>query len=874
MLRLHTLGALELRRPDGPAWERLLPQPKRLALLAYLAVVPGAFYPRDLLLALFWPELDAQQGRRALRQALHYLRRYLASDAIMAQPDGSVGLAPGAVWCDAAALVEAARAGEPALVLSLYTGDFLVGSHAEDTAPELEEWVARLRGELRAHAVRAAWEVSAADQREGRHLEAALAAHRAVELAPDDEAGVRRLMALLDGAGDRAGALRVHEQLAARTAHEFGAEPAPETQALAAAIRARTSKPQPPVLATPDADAARPLDESVILPAVPLEPLPGRREGPRWRPIAAGAVLTAGALLGTLGPLRRSAPSEDVAFAAAATPFDRPRLTDAERSHRLVETGLRLQARGDVRSADSLYWLAIDADSSNVLASLHLAECRLLTDPPAGVALLDRTLRVARYAAPRERALVELRWRALTNTPSRLATAESLAALAPDDGDVRLGLAQALAWDGQFMSAIHMLRELLARRPDRPARTSAEGCVRCAASAALVEALTLADSLPAAEAVARAWLAFAPGSRDALSSLREALAGEGKLSAATAAQVQLANLDVEPGDGRERAVLAIRAGDFARADRLLHARAEEGSVALRADALGLLVLSLRNQGRLHEALGVARQLRWVGGRQPSDEERLLARVPEAMVLGALGAYEAAAAIYDSVLRTPPLLAALIPGQRARHAAWYKLHLAEAAAAQGDTMRLAALIDTVAILGRRSAYGRDRVLHAHLRGLLALARHEPDQAVAFLRSATFSPVGGYTVTNLELGRVLLALRRPREAVAALAPALRGGVEGSNLYATHAELHEALAQAYDAAGESDSAAAHYGWLVTAWAAADEPLRARWRQASARLETLGYSSSDLEAGRTRARTRAQPRAHSPPGVARSQPPSTASM
>ncbi|HSQ29771.1 MAG TPA: hypothetical protein VLN49_07975 [Gemmatimonadaceae bacterium] len=46
-----------------------------------------------------------------------------------------------------------------------------------------------------------------------------------------------------------------------------------------------------------------------------------------------------------------------------------------------------------------------------------------------------------------------------------------------------------------------------------------------------------------------------------------------------------------------------------------------------------------------------------------------------------------------------------------------------------------------------------------------------------------------------------------AIAVLQPALRGPLDASNLYVTCTELHELLAQAWDAAGARDSAAAHY-------------------------------------------------------------------
>ena len=69
------------------------------------------------------------------------------------------------------------------------------------------------------------------------------AARRACELAPDDEPGARRLMRLLDGMGDRAGALRVHRELVERLAREFAAEPSAETRALGETLRQAPALP-------------------------------------------------------------------------------------------------------------------------------------------------------------------------------------------------------------------------------------------------------------------------------------------------------------------------------------------------------------------------------------------------------------------------------------------------------------------------------------------------------------------------------------------------------------------------------------------------------------------------------------------------------
>src|SRR5919205_360129 len=72
MIELRLFGAASLDSSD-PGREReelqaLLTQPKRLALLAYLAVAtPRGFHRRDRLLGLFWPELDEERARAAAR---------------------------------------------------------------------------------------------------------------------------------------------------------------------------------------------------------------------------------------------------------------------------------------------------------------------------------------------------------------------------------------------------------------------------------------------------------------------------------------------------------------------------------------------------------------------------------------------------------------------------------------------------------------------------------------------------------------------------------------------------------------------------------------------------------------------------------------
>src|SRR5256712_13998225 len=88
MIELRLLGRLTLTSADGRDVRALLGQPRRLALLAYLAAAtPPGFHRRDSLLALFWPELDQEHARAALRQALHVVRDTLGTDAVASRGD-------------------------------------------------------------------------------------------------------------------------------------------------------------------------------------------------------------------------------------------------------------------------------------------------------------------------------------------------------------------------------------------------------------------------------------------------------------------------------------------------------------------------------------------------------------------------------------------------------------------------------------------------------------------------------------------------------------------------------------------------------------------------------------------------------------------
>jgi DNA-binding SARP family transcriptional activator len=88
MIELRLLGSLSLTNSAREELPSVLRQPKRLALLAYLAAAtPRGFHRRDTLLALFWPERDAEHARAALSDSLYALRRALGDGVILRRGD-------------------------------------------------------------------------------------------------------------------------------------------------------------------------------------------------------------------------------------------------------------------------------------------------------------------------------------------------------------------------------------------------------------------------------------------------------------------------------------------------------------------------------------------------------------------------------------------------------------------------------------------------------------------------------------------------------------------------------------------------------------------------------------------------------------------
>ncbi|HEY7396555.1 MAG TPA: BTAD domain-containing putative transcriptional regulator [Gemmatimonadaceae bacterium] len=235
---LQLLGGVDIHGLDRQAANRLLGQPKHVALLSYLAIegVGGRWQRRDLLAALFWPELDQEHARAALRKAVYALRAALTPEVILSRGDEELRLADDLVSCDVAEFAVDVEAGRLARALESYKGDLMPGFHIAGCG-EFDRWLYDTRTELRERAAATAWALARMLGDDSAFTEARKWAIRAVSYTWSDERTLRRALALMARGGDRAGALRLYDEFASRLKADFDASPSAETVALVSQIR-------------------------------------------------------------------------------------------------------------------------------------------------------------------------------------------------------------------------------------------------------------------------------------------------------------------------------------------------------------------------------------------------------------------------------------------------------------------------------------------------------------------------------------------------------------------------------------------------------------------------------------------------------------
>jgi DNA-binding SARP family transcriptional activator len=215
---------------------RLIRQPKAFFLLAYLLVArPRGLQSRDRVIAMFWPDQDETRARGSLRAALHVLREALGADVVVREGDTHIGIDTKLISCDAVDFESALRVEHLARALELYRGPLLDQIFGESAAAD--HWLDQEREHYRAAAADAAWTLASRYEADQNLTHAAKWARKAARLAGPDERRIRKIMTMLDAAGDRAGAILVYEEFTRFLASSLEVEPSDETRALAESIR-------------------------------------------------------------------------------------------------------------------------------------------------------------------------------------------------------------------------------------------------------------------------------------------------------------------------------------------------------------------------------------------------------------------------------------------------------------------------------------------------------------------------------------------------------------------------------------------------------------------------------------------------------------
>ncbi|HEU5219048.1 MAG TPA: BTAD domain-containing putative transcriptional regulator [Gemmatimonadales bacterium] len=517
--------------------------------------------------------------------------------------------------------------------------------------------------------------------------------------------------------------------------------------------------------------------------------------------------------------LRLAPPSVAVAEMRTASPV----------AYALYEEGLRAFYGYDSPAAYRLMKAALERDSSFAMAAYYVwSLSRGLADGPTQAESMTRAKHLAVRTTERERLLI-LGSIAEVDAPlgQALAIAETLTVKYPSDpeGHILLGAIQERA--GSWSEAVGAYQRAVTL-DSAAGNVLGPYCRICSALYGMARAYSWWDSAAAGERTARRLIALRPDEPAHWDGLVEPLLRQGRHQEAMDAWVKAhpngASGTLDPIFYRDD----IRWGRHAVVEPALRQEAAGSSEDLRREAWWLLQLSFRDQGRLREADSVRRTWRAADlARNP----RAVNPRPDALMIGMeMGRPE----ISIRTLRIDAELTARSkdpPGIRSRYLAWFLTLAGTAYAAAGDTDVVRRLADSVETLGQHSQFGRDARLHYFLRGLLFQRQGRHADAVDAFRRALFSLTDGYTRINLMLARSLLELHRPEEAVTVLRPAIHGGVDGSNTYASRTDLHEALAQAFEQAGQADSARTHWRLVESTWRHADPQFRERYLAAKSK-------------------------------------------
>jgi serine/threonine-protein kinase len=222
MFRLGTFGGLVLTDAGGVP---VIPQRRRLALLALLAVAGERGLTRDKLLGYLWSESSSDNARHALEQLLYSMRRQLPPDLF--QGTDPLRLNPALVEADVAAFARAMASGDPGGAVAVYRGPFLDGFYLAG-APEFERWAEQERARFSGEHAKAMRKLAAEAHALGRHTREIDLWRQLTTADPLAERAAVGLLNALAVAGDWAGALHHAREYEARVRAEVPGAPVPD----------------------------------------------------------------------------------------------------------------------------------------------------------------------------------------------------------------------------------------------------------------------------------------------------------------------------------------------------------------------------------------------------------------------------------------------------------------------------------------------------------------------------------------------------------------------------------------------------------------------------------------------------------------------
>jgi DNA-binding SARP family transcriptional activator/TolB-like protein len=514
--------------------------------------------------------------------------------------------------------------------------------------------------------------------------------------------------------------------------------------------------------------------------------------------------------------LRMAAPSRSLADVSTRSPL----------ALRYYEDGLRAFYQFDAYAANRLFRAAIREDSMFAMATYYAWRSSVEISDSSQFSLGVRASRLAANASERDRLLILTHVGGTQNEARSVAAAESLGTRYANDPEALVRAAGVIT---DLRRRTALLNRAIAL--DSSAGTSVSAiCRMCEAFGDLAQRYAWADSADQAERTLRRWIKLRPEDATPWFLLADRLISVGRRQEANAAQKRAEELGGKQGNETERRLTWSLRGDDV-----------DGALSQCASTLAIdresfdntawwCVIGLRMAGRFNDAKALVRDGRvpgsktvWRGGTKDPVHGAIL-ELESGDPLKAAKAFAGLGYYFGDSSRASA-------GWKARTTTWHLTLTATALVAGGDTAGARALLDSIETVGKRSLFERDPRLHHFVRGLLLARAGNHAAAVPHYRAAISSPTNGYTRINYELGKSLLALNRPAEAVPVMRAVLHGGLEGSGLYLPRTEAHELLARAFEASGRRDSAAVHYRVVARSWANSDPLLRERLAHARAR-------------------------------------------